>query len=206
MPNDLTLAITYTGGGMTAPGNVVIDALGNAYVGNAPSQNGAAGTDSIVGFGSDGTILTGSTGYTSGIHAPNALAIDQLGNIWSTDQATGSFSDEVVKLNSTGVKQFAFSDNATSGVQGIAIDASNNAWVVNQNTYKIEQVLAGGTRTLAPVSTRKLLLPHRHRHRWHRHSFRRRHRCQHYRQVQLVGHGAGHLRPRFPEPADQHLH
>ena len=52
--NDFSIGITYSGGGMTAPGNIVIDAAGNAYVGNSPSTSGASGTDSIVGFGTNG--------------------------------------------------------------------------------------------------------------------------------------------------------
>ncbi len=158
-PNDLTLAITYTGGGMTAPSDVVIDAAGDAFIGNAPSGNGAAGTDSIVGFGPDGTVLTGAAGYTSGIHKPNALAFDRLGNLWSTDTASGSSPDEVVKLSSTGTLAFAFNDTTIAGLEGIALDSSNNAWVVNQNNSSIDQILANGTRTLAPVASSGFQFP-----------------------------------------------
>ena len=158
-PNDLTVAITYTGGGMTAPGDVVIDASGNAFIGNSPSTSGATGTDSIVGFGYDGSVLTGATGYTNGIHVPNAVAFDQLGNIWSTDLASGSAPDQVVKLTSAGALLFAFNDSTVSSPQGIALDSGNNAWITNQTAFSVDQILANGTRTLAPVKHSNFYYP-----------------------------------------------
>ena len=158
-PNDWTLAITYSGGGMTAPGSVVIDQTGNAYIGNSPSTAGASGTDSIVGFSPTGAVLTGATGYSTGIHAPAGLAIDTAGNIWSTDAASGSNPDQVVKLTGAGALVFAFNDSTISNPQGIAIDSTNNAWVANQNNFNLDKINAAGTRTQAPVTSSGFYYP-----------------------------------------------
>ncbi len=157
-PNDWTLAITYSGGGLTAPGNVVIDAFGDAFMGNSPSTAGVSGTDSIVGFGPNGAVLTGA-GYTAGIHAPGALAFDNLGNLWSNNAASGSSPDQVAKQNSTGGLLFNFNDSTLSGLQGLAIDSSNNAWTVSQNLNSIVRINAANGRTLAPVTATGFSFP-----------------------------------------------
>ncbi len=153
-PQDLTLAITYAGGGMTAPGDIVIDANNDAVISNSPSTAipAASGTDSIVVFGPDGSILSGNGGYTAGIHGPGGVAIDSAGNIWSTDAGNGNTPDQVVKISSTGALAFAFSDSSISGPQGIAIDRNDSAWVVNQNTSYVDKINPSGVRT-ALVST-----------------------------------------------------
>ena len=158
-PQDLTLAITYSGGGMTAPGNVVIDANGSAFVSNSPSTVGASGSDSIVGFGFDGTVLTGAGGFTAGIHAPGGIAFDNAGNLWSVNAASGSSPDQIVKQTAAGALTFAFSDSSISSPQGIALDSSNNAWVTNAATSSVVKVNAAGTRTLAPVTSAGFAMP-----------------------------------------------
>ncbi len=160
-PNDWTLAITYSGGGMTAPGNIVIDQTGNAFIGNSPSTapTTTSGTDSIVGFSPTGAVLTGTTGFRTGIHAPTGLAIDTTGSIWSTDAASGSNPDQVVKLTSAGALAFAFNDSTISNPQGIAIDNTNGAWVANQNNFNLVKINAAGTRTQAPVTSSGFYYP-----------------------------------------------
>ncbi len=150
-PNDFALAITYSGGGLTSPQNIVIDASGDAYVANCPSCVGGAGTDSIVGFSPSGAILTGTTGYTTSIHMPTGLAFDNAGNLWSTNLASGGTLAQIVKQTGSTV-DFAFNDSTVSSPQGIAIDSSNNAWIANRNSSSVDQILANGTRTLAPIT------------------------------------------------------
>ena len=59
-PNDFTLAIVYTGGGLYSPEGVAIDASGNVWV--ASSSLGG----SINKFSPAGAAISGSTGYTGG--------------------------------------------------------------------------------------------------------------------------------------------
>ena len=130
-PNDFALSVTYTGGGLTAPINVVIDASGNAWMADCPSCNKLAGTDKIVGISPAGIFQSGAGGYTAGIHKPEGLAFDGAGNLWSTDDRSGATPDQVVKMTG-GTVDFAFNDSNISTPIGVAIDANNNAWVANQ--------------------------------------------------------------------------
>ena len=149
-PNDFALVIVYSGGGMTSPQNIAIDASGDAFVTNCPSCSGATGTDSIVGFSATGAVLTGTTGYTTSIHKPNGIAFDNAGNLWSTNLVSGSTVAQIVKQNGSTVA-FAFNDATIKVPQGIALDTNNNAWITNQQSSTIVQVLAGGTRTMGPI-------------------------------------------------------
>jgi hypothetical protein len=154
-PNDYTLGITYTGGGLANPGDVVIDANGAAWMANCPSCNSAAGTDSIVAFGPQGAILTGATGFTSGIHMPQGLAFDSTGDLWSTNLAAGSAPDQIVRMTPAGVvtSGFPFNDSTISRPVGIATDSNNSAWVTNQTAGTVVKISSAGTRTLAPVTS-----------------------------------------------------
>ncbi len=154
-PNDYTVGITYTGGGLAVPGAIIIDANGNAFVANCPSCNSLAGQDSIVGFGPQGSILTGTAGYTAGIHMPKAIAFDQSGYLWSTDLASGSLPDQVVKQTPGGtlVSGFPFHDGTISGPMGIALDSSGSAWVSNQTANSAVKISSTGTRLVGPVTS-----------------------------------------------------
>jgi hypothetical protein len=151
-PNDFSVGVTFKGGGLVVPGAVVIDASGDAWTANCPTCYIGSGTDSVVGFGPYGAVLSGTTGYTAGIHKPGALAFDELGNLWSVNASSGSNPDQVVKQTGATL-DFAFSDSTISVPTGIAIDGGDNAWVANQNLSSIVQVLSGGTRTLSPVTS-----------------------------------------------------
>ncbi len=154
-PNDYTLGMTYTGGGLTSPGDVAIDANGAAWMTNCPSCNSVAGTDSIVGFGPQGAILTGSTGYTTNIHMPQGVAFDSTGDLWSTNLASGTAPDQIVRMTPAGTvtSGFPFNDSTLSRPVGIATDGSNSAWVTNQTADTIVKITSAGTRTLAPVTS-----------------------------------------------------
>ncbi len=133
-PNDYTLPVVFTGGGLSSPGDVVIDASGNAWTANCPSCNGLRIADSLVGFSPIGAVLSGSTGYTTDIHAPQGIAFDAAGNLWSVNQASGSSPDSIVKMTSSGAVAAGFPYTSTSNLElpsGIAFDSSSNAWITN---------------------------------------------------------------------------
>ena len=158
-PNDFSLGITYATPTLTSPQNIVIDTNGAAWITNCPSCTSAAGADSLAAFSASGTLLTTSAVYSTNIHKPAGLAFDNAGNLWLTELATGSYPDQVLKLTAAGAVKFTFSDSTLSTPYAIAIDSSNNAWIANQNTFTIDQILAGGTRTLAPVTTSGFYYP-----------------------------------------------
>ncbi len=131
VPNDFALSLTYTGGGLASPQNIVIDSAGSAWVADCPSCTGVTGTDKIVGINLAGVFQSGTGGYTTGIHKPQGLAFDNAGNLWSTNDKTGTTPDQVIKMTGSAI-DFALSDTNIATPLGIAIDATNNAWVSNQ--------------------------------------------------------------------------
>ena len=158
-PSDFALAITYSGNGLSSPQNIVIDSFGDAFIGNCPSCAGVAGTDSIIGITPSGGKMTGSP-YTTNIHKPTGLAFDNAGNLWSTNLAISGTPAQIVKQSgTTGAVAFAFNDSTITSPQGITIDSSNNAWIADQNTSSVVEVLSGGTRTLAPITQSGFLYP-----------------------------------------------
>jgi len=153
-PNDYTLGITYTGGGLTNPGDVVLDASGAAWIANCPTCNGIAGTDSVVAFGPQGAILTGATGYTTNIHRPQGLAFDSTGDLWSANLAAGPQPDQIVRMTPAGAVTpgFPFNDSTISTPVGIATDSTSSAWITNQTANSVVKISSAGIRTLAPVT------------------------------------------------------
>jgi len=124
-PNDWTVALKFTGGGLAAPTGLALDAGGNAWVANA-------GGNSITGLSSTGAQLTGTTGYTANqaIYGAQAIAVDKTGNVWVADTLLNS----VFQLTVSGgaVQSSAkYTGNGIAGPTGIAIDSQNNVWLAN---------------------------------------------------------------------------
>ena len=164
-PNDFALAITYTGGGLTAPTNVAVDASGNAWVTNCVScltNPTPTGSDAIIGISPTGVFQSGTAGYTTGIHKPYGLAFDASGSLWSTDQASGQSPAQVVKMSGAAVT-FAFSSSQISTPVGIAIDPSGNAWVSNQTVagtaVKVSGTAPGSVLATATDTTVQFSFP-----------------------------------------------
>jgi hypothetical protein len=101
-PNDWTMSLTITGGGLNAPASLGIDASGNVWVANY------VGT--LSAFSPQGTPLS-STGYGVGTLSESyGLAIDPSNNIWVTNEETPDHSP------TTGsVSAFLGAGSATAG-------------------------------------------------------------------------------------------
>jgi hypothetical protein len=160
-PNDFTLGITYTGGGLTRPGLIAIDSNGAAWVANCPHCASAPGTDSIIAFSSQGAVLTGATGYTTSIHLPQGLALDASNNIWTTNLSNGVSPDQIVRMSPAGTVStgFPFNDATVSMPLGIAIDSNGNAYITNGATNSAIEVTAAAVRTTGPVTSPGFLSP-----------------------------------------------
>lgn len=131
-PNDFTVAIQYTGGGIRSPQAVAADASGNAWVAN---KNNAV-TELT---GGTGAFLSGTNGYTSGsLDAPDSIAIDTNGNAWIANcgaSCSGSANASSVTLMTPSVGNSVVASNFTggalNGAYALAVDASNNVWIAN---------------------------------------------------------------------------
>jgi hypothetical protein len=117
---DLSLGINYTGGGLTSPNGIAVDASGNAWVANA-------GGFDVTEISSAGSYLSGASGYQDiSLVGPSNIAIDRANNVWVTSGGIG-----LIELSNAGT---VF--NGTVGSRGgaldepesIAIDGAGNLW------------------------------------------------------------------------------
>jgi streptogramin lyase len=122
----------YTTDSFAFPIAVAVDGNHNAWIGD---QNDAV----ITRVSSDGTQFL----KVSCCDGPDALALDQLGNVW----VANFFGDSVSEISSTGaVLSSGYSDNKASieHPQGVAIDGSGHVWISNFRGPSITE-LAGAT-------------------------------------------------------------
>jgi hypothetical protein len=83
-PNDWTMSLTVTGGGLNEPTQLGVDATGNVFVANYPG--------SLSGFSPQGVALTGSPWGAGTLSDSYGMTVDSTGNIWVTnEQAPGGF-------------------------------------------------------------------------------------------------------------------
>jgi hypothetical protein len=130
----------YTGGGLSQPEGIAIDASGNAWVANSGYLwTGMGSIGSVTEFSSSGKPVSPSTGYTGGgLGLPLGIAIDVSSNVWVTNSYSHrfGFGGSVTKLSSSG-RPISPSNGYSSGVLGvyfggsIAVDASGDVWTVN---------------------------------------------------------------------------
>ena len=138
VPNDFTMAITYTGGGLNLPYSVAINAQDDVVV---VSQAGY-----VSAFNPLGVALSGVTGFASTcINSPYGVAIDGSGNVWVVN--TGP--DSLCEFSSTGVaNDTPFTGGGLNAPRGIAIDGSNNIWVTDTGNNTLSEFNSSG-----PVSS-----------------------------------------------------
>jgi len=132
-PADWTMPIVYTGGGLSLPTGVAIDATGNAWIAN---QGGNDITEI-----SNGTFASGTSGYSSAaIVGPQSVAIDNAGTVWVAN--TGA--DNVLGLNASGAVTSTLS-TGVSGPVSVAIDGSGDVWVANFDGNSLAEFTSGGS-------------------------------------------------------------
>lgn len=118
-PNDFTIALNFTAGGIATPTAIAIDGSGDAWIAN----NGS--TASVTELSPLGNALNGSpfapTG--NGLQNPSSIAIDGNGNAWIADNFV---SGNITALSSTGslLSNAPFTGGGISQPEGIAVDGS----------------------------------------------------------------------------------
>ncbi len=143
LPNDFTIAITYTGGGLDgtglAPQGVAIDASGNVWVPNFTSS-------SLSEFNSNGVPKNGSPYVAAGLDNPTSVAIDPYGSAWVANYNGNDLSE----FNAQGLKISAppgFLGGGLNEPYGIAFDSVGNAWAANfggNSLSEFESATSGG--------------------------------------------------------------
>lgn len=151
-PQDWTLPVQLTGGGLNVPEAVAIDSQGNAWVANyAPV---------VVEISPSGVALSGPSGFTGGALMESfGIAIDAQANVWVTSEESpagiNSGLGSVTKLSSNGAILSGSAGYTGSIVfpLAVAIDGAGNAWVANYgdgaHPSSLVELSAGGA-TLSP--------------------------------------------------------
>jgi hypothetical protein len=136
-PTDWTIAITYTGGGLSSPSAIANDANGNVWVTNP-------GNSSVTELSNAGAPLTGANGFTGGnLNNPQGIAIDTSGNAWVSNAGNNSITEITAGLTSP----LQITNNSLNVPEGLAIDGAGNIWVANNGSSTI----GAFTNTGAPL-------------------------------------------------------
>jgi streptogramin lyase len=123
-PNDYTIAVNQTSGGLSTPFGIAVDGSGDVWVAN----NGSTGAGTTISeFNGNGAPQSDSPISGGGLNGPILIAIDSNTNVWVTDYNTGTLS----YFESSGSPIFTNGFGDVSEPIGIAIDTSNDAWVAN---------------------------------------------------------------------------
>jgi hypothetical protein len=142
-PNDFTIAINFTGGGLSACSSIAVDGYGNIWVAN--EYNGP----SITELTSTGAIHPGSPFAGGGLVIPNyptSIAIDASGNVW-----VGTLYSKVAEFTSAGTSisgSSGFNDGQSYSFgtgSWIAIGSSGNVWVTNTDPNSLSELTSGGS-------------------------------------------------------------
>ncbi|MGZ3448533.1 MAG: NHL repeat-containing protein [Polyangiales bacterium] len=141
-PNDWTLALAYTTGGLNHPMAVAVDGKGQVWVTNGTGN-------SVTVLSPLGDPISGSPFSGGGLNFPASIAFDATGKAW-----LGNLNGKTVTaLDATGavVTGSPFSGGGLDGPQGVAIDASGHVWVTNFNAHSVTELSSAGA-ALSPAS------------------------------------------------------
>jgi hypothetical protein len=160
-PNDWTLSLTVTGGGLNMPTALGIDSQNNIWVANQAGPLSA--------FGPQGTPLS-STGF--GFSSPGhsyisqvyGLAIDPSDNIWVTNFNGGSHAGSVtefygVKSGSPGSspQTAGFSDSSIQYPYALAADTNGNIFIANTGNSSASVYTSSGTLLYGDLGANSML-------------------------------------------------
>jgi hypothetical protein len=129
-PNDWTLAVTYTGGGLSAPSAVAVDAGGNVWITNR-------GANTVTELAHSGAVLATSSAVLSG---PAAVALDATGDPWIANATANTLTQLSASAAVTGSASGGLSLSA-----GLAIDPQGNLWVSNSGAASVSEFTSTGS-------------------------------------------------------------
>ena len=140
VPNDFTIAVSYTGGGLNSPVPIAIDAAGDVWLGNT-----ATGANTVSELSPVGAPISTSAGYSGGgIVDPYSIAIDSSGNLWTANVTPDSLS----KLGSNGTPvstSAGYTGGGLNAPYAIAFDPVGHVWVVNNVGSSLSEFSSSGT-------------------------------------------------------------
>ena len=140
LPNDWTLSVEFTGGGLNSGQLIAADGAGNIWVPNATNPG------TLSEFGAAGEPLSGASGFKGGgLSYPQQVAVDQAGNVWAANEGNNSVSKHTaagVPLSGSG-----FATNGLKLPYALAIDGIGNVLTVNGDNTVTKLSPSGGLLT-----------------------------------------------------------
>ena len=139
-PNDFTVALYFTGGGINSPQAVAIDGSGNAWV---PGYYGSL----VAEFSPLGAAITPTGGYTGSgnIEHPEGIAIDPTStNVWLADYSASNPCVELTATSGAFVRSVPVGTGGLGAPTKIAFDASGHIWLNNPNQNLLTELDTSG--------------------------------------------------------------
>lgn len=137
-PNDWTLSISYTGGGLGTtdaedPHDVAVDASGNIYTTNF--------TGAKLAIFSPLGVPASSTGFGTNLNEPGSVAIDSTSSfVWLVNYGT---DQNVSRFTTAGGGETEF-PTGQAELQDAEIDGSGNVWVTSDNGNALIKLNSAG--------------------------------------------------------------
>jgi streptogramin lyase len=123
-PNDFTVGISYSGGGITGPGQaadgIAIGPDGSVWIGNYAAN-------SISKLSSTGVPAEGSPFTPATLSGPGGIALDMNGVLWIAN----SGGNNLIKLANDGMSSTPVTGGIAITARNVVIDANGNAWADN---------------------------------------------------------------------------
>lgn len=137
-PNDFTIAITYTGGGLDAPWGLAIDGGGNVWT--------TEGSNDISKFTPIGVPVTGSPFTGGGLINSLGIALNTDNNPWVTNGGGSPARISDFGSNGTAISgSGGYTGGGVGNSQAIALDASGNVWIANTELNSLSEFSISGT-------------------------------------------------------------
>jgi streptogramin lyase len=145
-PNDWTLAVNYTGNGLSFPLFVTVDGMGQVWVSNL-------GGNSVSSFSPTGAARFSTS--NGGVNTPYGIALDTSNDMWVADNR-GSGGGAVAEVDSNGNalngSPFVPPIGGISSPVAMAVDGLGNIWAANSDTYSLVKLTSVGG-ALSPDTT-----------------------------------------------------
>jgi len=136
-PSDWTMFINYTGGGMSSPSNVGVDATGNVWV--------ASYFSAVTEFSPTGNLVFPNGITSGGLYHSYGLAVDAQNNVWvtnedSTPSGVNNTLGSVTVFNSAGQPLSGANGYIDGGIYypvAVAIDPNATAWIIDYGNQSL---------------------------------------------------------------------
>ncbi|MGA7155271.1 MAG: hypothetical protein WBY53_00395 [Acidobacteriaceae bacterium] len=126
-PNDFSLGLVFTGGGINLTNGMAVDAMSNVWSTNDSYY--------LTEISSAGVFLSGSNGYLTDAYVPGPIAIDLNDNVWIGNGAhTIDGPGSLFELSSNGTVLSGangYGYGLLHTPEGLAVDANNNIWATD---------------------------------------------------------------------------